>query len=178
VAGLATPHALADTLPTMLRDDATARALCAGLDEVLAPVLATLDCFPAYLDLTTAPPDLVPWLGQWLGMAVDPAADLEQSRRLLARAGELQTQGGTAVGIARAVEAAHGVTVEVDETGAASWSSSPGGALPGEPGPAFVVTVRVRVGQTVDTDRLDALVARLKPAHVQHRLEVVNDPPT
>jgi phage tail-like protein len=162
----------------MLHDDATARAICAALDEVLAPVLATLDSFPAYLDLTTAPPDLVPWLGQWLGMVVEPAGDLAQGRALLARAAELQTQGGTAAGIARAVEAAHGVTVEVDETGAASWSTSPGGSLPGEPGPALVVTVHARAGQIVDTARLDALVARLKPAHVQHRLEVVSDPAT
>jgi phage tail-like protein len=175
IAGLPTPHALADTLPTMLRDDPTARALCSGLDEVLAPVLATLDSFPAYLDLATTPPDVIPWLGQWLGIAVDAAGDLAQSRALLAHAAELQTQGGTAAGIAGAVEAAYGVSVDVQESGAASWSTSPGGALPGEPRAALVVTLHPSAGQAVDTDRIDALVARLKPAHVHHRLQVADD---
>ncbi len=172
MAALATPHPLVDTLPSLLRDDAMARGLCAGLDEVLAPVWSTLDSFPAYLDLATAPADLVPWLGQWLGVPVDRTGQVGQDRELLAQAADLQTQGGTAAGIARAVEAAHGVAVEVRETGAASWSSTPGGELPGEPGPAIVVLVRPRAGQVVDVDRLDALVASLKPAHVQHRVQV------
>jgi phage tail-like protein len=172
VAALATPHPLAETLPALLRDDPMARGLCAGLDEVLAPVLSTLDSFPAYLDLTTTPADLVPWLGQWLGVAVEPGGPVRQDRELLARAAELQTRGGTAAGIARAVEAAHGVAVEVRENGAAAFSTSPGGELPGEPGPAVVVLVRPAAGQLVDVDRIDALVSRLVPAHVQHRVQV------
>ena len=172
MAELATPHPLADTLPAMLREDAMARGLCAGLDEVLAPVLSTLDAFPAYLDLTTTPADLVPWLGQWLGIVVDGGAQVARDRELLARAAELQTRGGTATGIAQAVEAAHGVDVEIQESGAASWSTSPGGELPGEPGAAIVVVVRPRPGQVVDLDRLDALVSALKPAHVQHRVRL------
>jgi phage tail-like protein len=169
---LATPHPLADTLPSLLRDDAMARGLCAGLDEVLAPVLSTLDSFPAYLDLATTPPDLLPWLGQWLGVPVQPKGGTGQDRELLAGAAGLQAQGGTAAGITRAVEAAYGEPVEVRENGAASWSTTPGGDLPGQPGPAIVVVVRPRPGRVVDVDRLDALVATLKPAHVEHRVEV------
>ena len=86
----------APTLPAMIREDPFAQQLCAGLDEVLAPVVMSLDAFPAYLDLATTPPDMLPWLGHWLGMEVDP----------------------------------------------------------------------------VDTERLEALVAQLKPAHVLHRVQV------
>jgi hypothetical protein len=84
----------------------------------------------------------------------------------------LQTLGGTAAGIAQAVEAAHDVVTEVRENGAAAWSTTPGGELPGEPGPAVVVVVRPRPGQVVEVDRLEALVSSLKPAHVQHRIQV------
>ena len=45
VRGLPSPHPLADTLPSMLREDPFARGLCASLDEVLAPVLLSLDTF-------------------------------------------------------------------------------------------------------------------------------------
>ncbi|GAA1432239.1 phage tail protein [Microlunatus lacustris] len=169
---LATPHPLADTLPALLREDAMARGLCAGLDEVLAPVLSTLDSFPAYLDLSTAPVDLVPWLGQWLGVPAGTSGGDGRDRAVLAAAADLQVRGGTAAGIAHAVEAAHGVTVEVRENGAASWSSTPGGELPGQPGPAIVVVVQLRPGEVVDVDRLDALVCTLKPAHVEHRVQV------
>jgi hypothetical protein len=44
VPGLASPHPLGGTLPALYADDSFAQRLCDGLDEVLAPVLATLDC--------------------------------------------------------------------------------------------------------------------------------------
>ena len=50
-------------LPSMNREDPFAQQLCAGLDEVLAPVVMSLDAFPAYLDLATAPADMLRWLG-------------------------------------------------------------------------------------------------------------------
>lgn len=174
VAGLPSPSPLADTLPTMLREDAMARALCSGLDEVLAPVLLTLDAFPAYLDLATVPEDLLPWLGRWVAMTVDRGDDQARQRNLLRQAGRLHAVGGTADGIAQAVEAALGVPVEVTENGGAAWSPRPGDDLPGEPGPALLVTVRPGTGATVDVDRLDGLVAQLKPAHVQHRVQVID----
>ena len=69
-----TPAPLADTLPSMLREDPFARQFCTGLDEVLAPVWLSLDSFAAYLDLGTAPEDMLPWLAHWLGVSVDPAS--------------------------------------------------------------------------------------------------------
>ena len=57
VDGSPSPLPLAATLPAMLREDPFAQQLCAGLDEVLAPVLLTLDGFAAYLDVATAPQD-------------------------------------------------------------------------------------------------------------------------
>lgn len=173
MAELSTPVPLADTLPAMLREDAVARALCSGLDEVLAPVLLTLDDFSAYLDLGTVPKDLLPWLGRWVAMSVDSGDDQARQRNLLAQAGRLHAVGGTRAGIARAVEAALGVPVEVTESGGADWSPRPGDDLPGEPGPALLVTVRPGSGTTIDADRLDALVTQLKPAHVQHQVRVI-----
>jgi phage tail-like protein len=172
VDGLVNPRPLAATLPAMLREDPTARGICDGLDEVLAPVLLSLDAFPAYLDLATTPDDMVPWLAQWVGMGVDLGEDLDRQRELLRTAGELHAIRGTRRGIELAVQAALGMAAEVVETGAAAWSDRPGGDLPGEPEPAVVVIVRPGPDQYVDADRLEAVVEALKPAHVEHRVQV------
>jgi phage tail-like protein len=162
----------APTLPAMIREDPFAQQLCAGLDEVLAPIVMSLDAFPAYLDLATTPPDMLPWLGHWLGMEVDPGEDLDLQRKLLASAGELHAARGTRRGIELALEAALGIDVQVLETGAATWSAEPGSELPGEHRPAIVVIVESTEDDPVDTERLEALVAQLKPAHVLHRVQV------
>lgn len=172
IAGLQTPSPLADTLPAVLREDVFARGLCASLDEVLAPVLLSLDAFPAYLDLTTTPTDMLPWLAQWLGMAVDADQPVDTQRSLLRSAGELHATRGTRRGMELAISAALGLPVEVSETGAAAWSATPDGELPGEPGSGMVVTVRAAGDQPVDLDQVEALVKAVKPAHVQHRIQV------
>ncbi len=112
------------------------------------------------------------WLAQWLGMTVDPNAAPAQQRQLLQSAGELHALRGTRRGLELAVQAELGVPVQVVETGASTWSTQPGGDLPGEPVPAVVVVARPRAGQDVDPERLDALVRAIKPAHIQHRVQV------
>jgi phage tail-like protein len=173
VAGLATPVPLGDTLPSMLRADTFAQQLCASFDEVLAPVMLSLDAFPAYLDLNTTPEDMLPWLAQWLGMSVDPGQDLDIQRGLLRSASEVHATRGTRRGIQLAVEAAIGAAVEVIETGAASWSTNPGGALPGDATAGIQVIVRPAMGQQIDADRVEALVRSVKPAHIPHQVQIL-----
>lgn len=170
--GVPSPHPLADTLPGMLREDAFARSLCGGFDEVLAPVLVTLDSFAAYLDLATAPADLLPWLAQWVGMAADHGQDPDLLRQQLRASREQHASRGTRRGIELAVRAAYGVAVQVEENGAAAWSAEPGGPLPGDPEPSLRVTVRVDRADQVDPEALDAFVASVKPAHVPHETSV------
>ena len=62
VPGLPTPHPIGLALPALYLDDGFTQRFTAGLDEVLAPVLLTLDCLDAYLDLELAPPDFLDWL--------------------------------------------------------------------------------------------------------------------
>jgi phage tail-like protein len=172
VDGLTSPHPLADILPSMLREDDFARSLCAGVDEVLAPVLLTLDTYASYLDPATTPADMVPWLAQWLGLAVDPRTELPRQRHELQTSSEVNAVRGTRRSVELVVESALGLAVEVVESGGARWSPSPGGDLPGEPDPSLTVVVHPPAGQQVDVDRLDALVGSVTPAHVRHTVRV------
>lgn len=172
IAELASPHPLTDTLPSMLREDPFAGSLCASFDDLLAPVLLTLDTFANYLDPTTTPDDMIPWLAQWLGLGVD--LDVEQSRQRheLQIAGPLNALRGTRASIVTELENALGLPVDVTESGAARWSLSPGGPLPGEPHEMLSIIVHPAEGEQVDLDRLDALIRSVKPAHVRHRVAV------
>jgi phage tail-like protein len=172
VAELASPHPLAETLPSMLREDPFAGSLCGSFDGLLSPVLLTLDTFDNYLDPATTPDDMIPWLAQWLGLGVDLNVEQSRQRYELQIAGTLNATRGTRASIATELENALGIPVEVSESGAARWSPSPGGALPGEPQEMLSVVVHPDSGQEVDLDRLDALIRSVKPAHVRHVVSV------
>lgn len=172
---LASPHPFARTLPGLYQGESFVEGFCAALDEVLAPVICTLDNLPAYLDVATAPEDFLPWLSAWTGVTVEPEQSRERHRRLLRQAVALQGIQGTPRGIQLAVEAVLGVRAEVHETGGTTWSMDADAPLPGEPRPAFVVQVFAPEGQAVNEQRLELVVSSLKPAHVVHRVEVVRE---
>ena len=72
----------------------------AGAGNRLTTDITVLDCFPAYLDPWTTPPDLLDWLASWMGLAGARDIPLERRRRLVARAAELHAWRGTALPMA------------------------------------------------------------------------------
>ena len=170
---LPSPHPLGQSLPSVYRTDQFTQQLCESFDEVLSPVISALDNLPAYLDLGTAPEDLLPWLAHWIGLAVDRGDDPVRQRELLRSTSDLHGWQGTRRGIELAISAQLGVRAEVVESGGASWSVDARDSLPGEPLPAVVVQVFPVAGQEIDEERLKDAVAALKPAHVIHRVQVV-----
>ncbi len=171
---LRSPHPLLPTLPGLYRDDPLARTFCEAIDEVLAPVIICLDNFAAYLDIDLAPEETLAWLSTWVGVELDPGLLPDRQRELLRAASVLQGWQGTAQGVALAVEALVGFEAEVVDTGAAVWSRDPNAPLPGEPLPSLVVTVRPVDPDELDLERLNAVIRAVKPAHVLHRVEVID----
>jgi phage tail-like protein len=172
VPGLASPHPLADTLPALYADDSFAQRLCEGLDQVLAPVLATLDCLPAYLDPATAPTDLLQWLAGWVGIMATAEMPIKQRRDLVAAAARLYVSRGTLAAISTAIELSTGQRPEISESGGTSWSAEPDGALPGMPDPGLTIRLRA-TDRTLDESQLGELIAAFVPAHVPWRLELL-----
>jgi phage tail-like protein len=186
------PHPLGATLPALYLDDLFAQNLCASLDEVLAPIIGVLDCFPAYLDPRTAPPGMLDWLASWTGLLATRKLPIARRRRLVARAAALHAWRGTPEAVRELVELACNRPVELEESGGTGWSANPGTPLPGTDRPELVVRVRTGgvlgrapdddladlpddgPGGPVDADLLDRLLELVVPAHLPVRVELVS----
>ena len=170
---LETAYPLRALLPAMYQEDGFAVGLCDGLDEVLAPVLATLTCLDSYFDPALAPLDFLDWLAGWVAVSLDQNWPEPRQRALVARAGDLYRWQGTRRGIAEHVALYSGIVPELEDSGGAVWSPAPGGPLPGRAEPQVIVRVRVEDPASIDVQHLDAIVAAAKPAHVAHRVEII-----
>lgn len=170
---LVNPHPLGPSLPALYQDDDLAQRMLEGFDAVLAPVYSTIDNFDSYLDPWLTPVDFLPWLAGWVGIALDEGWDEDRRRAIVSRAVELYRLRGTATGLSAQIEIHTGGTVEIIENGGTAWSIDPGGELPGSPKAQVVVRVHVDDPKGVDAARVEALVAAAKPAHVEHRVEIV-----
>jgi len=170
VAGLESPHPLGEALPAIYQDDDFTQRWLRGFDEVLAPIFCTLDNLPSYIDPWLAPGDFVSWLAGWVGVALEEEWPDERRRSFVAQAAELFARRGTLSGLAAEVAMYAGTDPEIVESGGAAWSPQPGGIPPGDD--SFTITVRVRGVTSLSAERLDAIVARAKPAHVVHAIEL------
>jgi phage tail-like protein len=173
VAELVSPRPMGPAMPALYQEDPFAQGFLSALDTVLAPVMGTLDNLDAYLDPYLTPDDFLVWLATWVGMTVDDTWTIERRREAVARAVELYRLRGTATGLQQQVEIHTGGAVEIIENGGTAWSIDPGGELPGSPKPLVVVRVQVDDPKALDASRVEALVAAAKPAHVEHRVEIL-----
>ena len=168
VPGLENPHPLSLQLPGVYQEDELAQRFLSGLDEVLAPVLTTLDCIDAYLDPRLAPPDFLPWLAGWMGLDLDETWSVSQQRQAVAAAAERHERRGTAAALKEVLELATGQEVSLEESGGCTWSPTPGGELPGAEQPHLTVRVRGNVSER----RIASLVAEHVPANVAWTIEL------
>ena len=90
---------IASLLPGIYQDDVFTSQFTGGLDDVLAPVFATLDCLDTYVDPWLAPEDFLEWLAGWVGVVIDEGWPLERSRAFIANIVELYRWRGTIRGL-------------------------------------------------------------------------------
>lgn len=176
VPGLVSVAPVAQQLPAVYQEDEFLQRFVQAFDEALAPIFLTLDTLSCYVDPALAPPDFLAWLGEWVGIEVDDTWSEERRREIIAGAAAIHRRRGTADGVADAVRLVVGGRVEVTDSGASTWSATAGAPLPGAATPALTVTVHVPDPDAVDRVRLERVVRTVKPAHVAHTIEVVEDP--
>lgn len=173
IPNLDTAHPLAAGLPAVYQEDEFVWRWMAGFDDALAPVFLTIDCLDAYFDAALAPPDFLPWLGQWVGAVDDQNWTEDARRRLIGRLADLYGSRGTAGGITELVQITTGGDVEIVDSGATTWSPAPGSDLPGTAEATLTVRVRVADPSTIDPDRVARVVRWAAPAHVRTAVEVL-----
>jgi phage tail-like protein len=167
------PYPLRTLMPSVFQEDEFTVRWTTGLDDVLAPIVSTLDCIAAYLDPATAPADFLDWLAGWFGVAMDENLPLSRRRAAVTGAVDLYRMRGTSSGLRARLELAAGVPVEVTDSGGVAWSQTPNTDPPGEDVPWLVVRVLAGETDVVAERTLDELIAADKPAHVGHQVEVI-----
>lgn len=180
VDGLVNPQPLVLHLPAVYHGEGLTPRLLAGLDDVLAPILSTIDNVDAHLDPRLTPPDFLPWLAGWVGFELNENWSESQQRSLVARMALLLRWRGTKRGMVDLIRlflAIDPARIEIEDSGGVAWSATPNGTPPGGGPPT--VTVRLRADGDGDDeddvrDRLDRLVAAMVPAHVGHEVEVAS----
>jgi phage tail-like protein len=177
VAGLPSAHSLADGLPAAFLANAFTREFVRAFDDVLAPVIASIDDFDAYLHPGYAPPDFLPWLIGWFGVPVDPRTPPEALRGRIMHAVRALRWRGTRLGVTSAVRCYAGVTPEVLDSGGVVTSPRPSGPLPGDPRPGLLVRVPDPYG-ALDAGLLAEVIGGVTPAHVPVRVQLVPAAPS
>ena len=178
VPGLASPQPLIGRLPSLYAQDEFTGRFTAAFDEVLAPVLATLDCIEAYWDARLAPVDFLDMLAGWVGADSSASAhpSLERRRDLVANAVRLHASRGTLRALAEQIHLVFGIEAEIIDNGGASWSAVPGGAVPGTPEPFLTVRISAADPALVPLREISEFVDANRPAHVPVSIEVITAP--
>ncbi|MFC4857264.1 phage tail protein [Actinophytocola glycyrrhizae] len=161
---IANPFPITAFLPAVLQEDPLLARLTEGLDDVLSPAIAVLDCLDAYLDPALTPPDFLGWLGGWVGLDLPADLPVAHRRAAVAAAARLHRRRGTVSGLRDLLAALTGVEVTVADSGGVAWSTTPTDDQAAEP------WLRVRA-PGADPALVTAIVDAAKPAHVPHTVE-------
>jgi phage tail-like protein len=179
IAALQTSRPMVELLPSIYQEDLVSLQWLSAFDQVLTPLVTSIDCFSSYLDTELAPDDFLAWLGTWVGVGVSEDWTRQRRQKLVAEAVELFALRGTVEGMQRFLELAVGFPCEVIEGGGVHASSTPNAELPGTDVPAFVV----RFNAPTPTDeavktRINAVVEEQRPAHLPCVVEFTGSGPT
>jgi|tagenome__1003787_1003787.scaffolds.fasta_scaffold20378919_2 phage tail-like protein len=173
IAELDTAQPIGPMLPAIYQEDEFSMRFVGGFDDVLAPILLTLDCLIDYFDPAVTPTDFLEWLASWVGIEVDESWETDRRRAAVATAVEMYRMRGTISGLRANLEVLSGGQVEITDSGGVAFSTSPMGPLPGQDSPRLAVRVTLPEVTDRTTKAIDSIVIAAKPAHVVHRVEVV-----
>ncbi len=120
-----------DGLPALLRADDFCQRFVGGLDDVLAPVLLTIDNLDAYVDPDVAPMDFVEWLASWFGLQLDPEWDQRRARRTVAALAAINRNRGTLSALRDLAAVLGDGDIEVEDGGGVWTTLDPDDSLPG-----------------------------------------------
>jgi phage tail-like protein len=152
--------------PIYSADDFMGRFLLI-FETILSPIERTVGNLHYYFDAQMAPPEVLPWLASWLGLALDERWPEEQRRALILAAVELYQWRGTRRGLSEFLRLYTSLTPEIVESGVGRRGATDADSF------RFVVRFRVPDPAQVDRAMLEAIIEAEKPAHTGYTLEIV-----
>lgn len=164
---------LVEQLPRCLAADPFVPRLVGVTEELADSVRSRIDGIEHFLDVGLAPPELVRWLGSWLGLVVEASLPEDRQRQLVRTAGRELGWRGTRRGLERLLTALTGGPVRVSDGGGA-FRTGEAPASGGGP-----VTVQVERTGGVDERGLLAFIEAELPvgAVVELRVGPVGEQP-
>jgi phage tail-like protein len=169
------PAVYTDPAPPEPGVDPLAARFVGGLERVLDPVVATLDCLAGTLAADTAPAPMLRLLAAWLGLEEDERRSLDDRRDEVRFASAIAQSRGTLPGLELGLRTAFpGLPLRVEDGGGVTFSVDAGSEPEG--GQAEFV---VYCDTPIPVERQAAVaraVDRLKPVNARYRLRVKTPP--
>lgn len=174
---------LRDHLPAVYADPAANGAasegfssrFIGGLERVLDPVVATMDCMPAQLQADTASAPMLALMAAWLGLDEDERRSLHDRRDEVRFASEIAQSRGTLPGLELGLRIAFpGLPLRVEDGGGVTFSVEQHSDPPSSQR-EFVVYCDAPIA----VERQAAIaraIDRLKPVNARYRLRVKQPP--
>jgi phage tail-like protein len=108
---------LVDQLPRVMSADPVLRNLVLAFEEVADTVRERIDNVEYQMDTGLASPEMLQYLGAWLGLELEPTDPSEYRRSMVREVGRLLGWRGTRFGVEALLEAATGARVTVTDSG-------------------------------------------------------------
>jgi phage tail-like protein len=173
VEGLRTPFPLVNAVPPMLAEDPFVQRMLPALDDVLAPIISTMDCFPSYLDPEIAPMDMVMYIASWLFPNIDEEWGEDALRHALATAVSRSGWRGTSHGLEMALVPYEAASVTIEDSGGVtvSTTATDPSTWPDAPEPRVTVRFTPAGNEPDAAERVAKVIQTLVPAHTLLTLE-------
>lgn len=134
-------------------------------EHILSPIDRTIGNIPDYFDPELAPPDVVTWLGSWLGLVLDARWPDERRREVVKAAPELFRWRGTQRGLSHFLRLYTGVEPEIIEPSLRDIANDRNRAY------RFAVRVRVPRNGGLSRQLVESIIETEKPAFAACSLE-------
>jgi phage tail-like protein len=174
----AEPEFLAKYMPAVFRQDPFMQRLLRMFDELLIPLLETVDAVDCYFDPLMTPPAFVDWLASWVGEELSAAWPDRSRRGLVSEAAAIHRARGTRAGIKRAVELVAGCeALVIDNTEGLRLDAD--GRLGLNTGLQASEQNRIHIvlrgsAAEIDLEAVNEVVRKLKPAHCAFSVELAD----
>jgi phage tail-like protein len=108
---------LVEQLPRTMAQDPVLRDFVTAFEEVADTVRERIDSVEFHVDTGLASPEMLQFLGSWLGVELEPTDPAEYRRSMVREVGRLLGWRGTRYGVEALLEAATGARVTVLDAG-------------------------------------------------------------